>query len=71
MLQFSRALDRPCRYASAGLRRQGQALTRISNDHDLVTSPAFIVMMAASEFKDKTTAINQQWQTESTTRRII
>ena len=27
--------------------------------HDLVTSPAFIVIKAASEFKDKTTAINQ------------
>jgi len=27
--------------------------------HDLITSPAFIVIKAASEFKDKTTAINQ------------
>ncbi len=26
---------------------------------DLITSPAFIVMKAANEFKDKTTAINQ------------
>ena len=26
--------------------------------HDLITSPAFIVIKAASEFKDKTTAIN-------------
>ena len=29
---------------------------RLLNAHDLVTSPAFIVMKAADEFKDKTTA---------------
>ena len=34
--------------------------------HDLITSPAFIVIKAASEFKDKTTAINQLWQTDFT-----
>eukprot|EP00919_Chromeraceae_sp_WS-2016_P040706 GHVR01097134.1.p1 GENE.GHVR01097134.1~~GHVR01097134.1.p1 ORF type:complete len:190 (+),score=20.72 GHVR01097134.1:322-891(+) len=32
---------------------------RILKAHDLITSPAFIVIKAASEFKDKTTAINQ------------
>jgi transposase InsO family protein len=32
----------------------------------LITSPAFIVMKAADEFKDKTTAINQLWQTDFT-----
>ena len=37
---------------------------RLLKSHDLITSPAFIVMKAASEFKDKTTAINQQWQTD-------
>jgi len=31
---------------------------RLLNAHDLITSPAFIVMKAASEFKVKTTAIN-------------
>lgn len=31
---------------------------RILKAHDLITSPAFIVIKAASEFKDKTTAIN-------------
>jgi transposase-like protein len=30
--------------------------------HDLITSPAFIVMKAADEFKDKTTAPNQLWR---------
>ena len=35
---------------------------RILKAHDLITSPAFIVIKAANEFKDKTTAINQLWQ---------
>ena len=34
--------------------------------HDLITSPAFIVMKAADQFKDKTTAINQLRQTDFT-----
>jgi len=34
--------------------------------HDLITSPAFIVVKAADEFKDKTTAPNQLWQTDFT-----
>jgi hypothetical protein len=32
---------------------------RVLKAHDLITSPAFIVIKAASEFKNKTTAINQ------------
>ena len=32
---------------------------RLLKAHDLITSPAFIVIKAASEFKDKTTAPNQ------------
>ncbi|MES0404381.1 MAG: DDE-type integrase/transposase/recombinase, partial [Hyphomicrobium sp.] len=32
----------------------------------LITSPAFIMIKAADEFKDKTTAINQLWQTDFT-----
>ena len=39
---------------------------RILKAHDLITSPAFIVMKAADEFKDKTTAPNQLWQTDFT-----
>jgi len=30
--------------------------------HDLIASPAYIVIKAADEFKDKTTAPNQLWQ---------
>ncbi len=39
---------------------------RLLKGHGLITSPAFIVMKAADEFKDKTTAINQLWQTDFT-----
>src|SRR4029077_15995626 len=34
--------------------------------HDLITSPAYVVIKAANEFRDKTTAINQLWQTDFT-----
>jgi putative transposase len=39
---------------------------RLLKAHDLITSPAFIVIKAADEFKDKTTAPNQLWQTDFT-----
>jgi len=39
---------------------------RLLKAHDLITSPAFIVIKAADEFRDKTTAINQMWQTDFT-----
>jgi len=35
---------------------------RLLKAHDLIASPVFIVMKAADEFKDKTTAPNQLWQ---------
>ena len=44
---------------------------RLLKSHDLITSPAFIVIKAASEFKDKTTAINQLWQTDFTYLKVI
>ena len=37
---------------------------RLLKAHDLITSPAYIVIKAAEEFKDKTTAPNQLWQTD-------
>jgi ribosomal protein L11 methylase PrmA len=39
---------------------------RLPKAHDLITSPAFITMKAADEFKNKTTAPNQLWQTDFT-----
>ena len=44
---------------------------RVLKSHDLITSPAFIVIKAASEFKDKTTAINQLWQTDFTYLKVL
>ena len=39
---------------------------RILKEHDLVTSPAWIVLKAADRFEQPTTAINQLWQTDFT-----
>jgi putative transposase len=44
---------------------------RLLKAHDLITSPAFIVVKAAEEFKDKTTAPNQLWQTDFTYLKVI
>ena len=44
---------------------------RLLKAHDLITSPAFIVMKASNAFKDKTTAPNQMWQTDFTYFKII
>jgi transposase InsO family protein len=38
---------------------------------DLITSPAFVVIKAAEAFTDKTTAINEMWQTDFTYFKII
>ena len=44
---------------------------RLLKSHDLITSPAYIVMKAADEFRDKTIAPNQLWQTDFTYLKII
>lgn len=44
---------------------------RLLKAHDLITSPAFIVMKAANAFKDKISAPNQMWQTDFTYFKII
>jgi transposase InsO family protein len=44
---------------------------RLLKSLDLITSPAFIVIKAADEFRDKTTAINQLWQTNFTYLKVI
>ena len=44
---------------------------RLLKSHDLITSPAFIVIKAADEFRDNTTAVNQLWQTDFTDLKVI
>ena len=44
---------------------------RLLRANGLLTSPAFIVMKAADEFRDKTTAPNQLWQTDFTYLKVI
>jgi len=44
---------------------------RLLKARDLITSPAFVVIKAADEFCDKTTAPNQMWQTDFTYLKVI
>ena len=44
---------------------------RLLKAHDLITSPAFILMKAADRFAHPTTAPNQLWQTDFTYLRVI
>jgi putative transposase len=44
---------------------------RLLKVQDLITSPAFIVMKASDEFKDKTTAPDQLWLTDFTYLKVI
>ncbi len=44
---------------------------RLLKAHNLITSPAFIIIKAADEFHDKTTAPNQLWQTDFTYLKVI
>lgn len=44
---------------------------RILKEYNLITSPKWILMAAADEFKDKTKHVHQQWQTDFTYFKII
>ena len=44
---------------------------RLLKSQDLITSPAYIVIKAADEFRDKTTAPNQLWQTAFTYLKVV
>ena len=44
---------------------------RLLKSYDLITSPAYVVVKAADEFKDKTTRPNQMWQTDFTYLKVI
>ena len=56
----------PCALPMPSATSSEASVYRLLKAHDLITSPAFIVMKAADEFKDKTTAPNQLWQTDFT-----
>ena len=44
---------------------------RVLKAHDLITSPAFVVINAADEFHEKTIRPNQLWQTDFTYLKVI
>jgi len=44
---------------------------RLLKAHDLITSPAYVVVKAANEFHNKTTRPNEMWQTDFTYFKII
>ncbi len=44
---------------------------RLLKAHDLITSPAFVVIKAADQFHTKTTRPNEMWQTDFTYFKII
>ena len=44
---------------------------RFLKEADLITAPEYVVIKAADEFTDKTTAINQMWQTDFTYLKVI
>ena len=44
---------------------------RLLKAHDLITSPAYVVIKAAGEFHTKTTRPNEMWQTDFTYFKII
>jgi putative transposase len=44
---------------------------RLLKAHDLITSPAYIVIKANNEFKDKTTRPNEMWQTDFTYLKVV
>ncbi|WP_341365916.1 IS3 family transposase [Yoonia sp. BS5-3] len=44
---------------------------RILKSYDLITSPAYVVLSAADEFKEKTTRPNELWQTDFTYLKVI
>ena len=44
---------------------------RLLKAHDLIPSPAFVVIKAANEYKDKTTGVNQLWQTDFTDFKVM
>ena len=44
---------------------------RILKDHDLIASPAYVLMQASDSFKNPTRRTNELWQTDFTYLRVI
>ncbi len=44
---------------------------RLLKAHDLITSPAYILMVAADKFQHPTTRVNEMWQTDFTYCKVI
>jgi transposase-like protein len=44
---------------------------RLLKSYDLIASPAYVVVKAADEFRDKTSRANQMWQTDFTYLKVI
>ena len=44
---------------------------RLLKEHDLITSPAYILMSASDKFQNPTTRVNELWQTDFTYFKII
>jgi putative transposase len=61
----TRFTDTKCYFVSEA------SVYRLLKAHDLIASPAYIVIKAGDEFKDKTTAPNQLWQTDFTYLKVI
>jgi transposase InsO family protein len=57
--------------SEAGRDRSEASVYRLLKAQDLITGPADIVIKAADEFRDKTTASNQLWQTDFTYLMVI
>ena len=47
------------------------SVDRLLKAHDLINSPAFVVIKAADAFQDPTTAPNQLWQTDFTYLKVV
>jgi transposase InsO family protein len=56
----------PCITDTANYFVSEASVYRLLKTHDLITSPGYIIMKAADEFKNKTTASNQLWQMDFT-----
>lgn len=60
-----RFTDEKCYFVSEA------AVCRLLKAHDLITSPAYVMIKAADQFHTRTTRPNEMWQTDFTCFKII